>query len=809
MKDISIVFCADENTKDNIKEKIGNLSKKGFLKDFIFIDSFKNYEYKASECIDGTYIDLPNLKKKLSNIELDFIRVVALTSPNLKSIDIDHFKQYLNLPMNIRLSFLNIIIPTTSWHKNKELLSGTHLANANILISPVDRPNPLRVPVDIDSSNYDFFAAINLISIASLWRGMDDGPFDQEELNRMGEADYIVSRNFVRLLLGPDPVDGLIDSLTTTDGKWITPNKDYEYPSNDNFLLADFAQKIISKFHNSFNFIESREKDSTKQISFIDYFRRRYSDINFDQPLPMLATKRDTLDQLNNILNEFDNEDITSDKKKYEEVNQLVSVILSSMSLRGNTNLPNLWRDIRSIVFSLLDGSDLPKEYSQYKQKIIINNVNSIVSNNETETIENSEIEPTDEDIDLEDLPTSNTTFFDNFTKKLFEQSKLALASIQNTITEILEVTAPDETIKNLYKRLQKRTKFIDRVLVIFLLNVIIYIVNQILVNGGFVNILISIPLLDSITPRRIAIASILLVAYWFYVLFKLFNTFNKLNKNSNVNLNKLGSSAKQFVEFNTLLEQFTLWKEIYRLLIHGSLSKRNLKLELDDSYVDFAPLLSIKGAIGSIQRNIIEEIQTSIVKVGWFYDIYREIEKGFKKYSVNKILRADDNILDQIDSENTGLSDVNSVRYLFLKYFQDGSSNNTLKMYIQNNVEKIIDKTDSDELFSEILNSGKSLEKFLKETEPTENPAEFRFDQNIWSNVAKVFEVQQVDRLKREEDGATLFSLKSGSPIQRVIVRTDTSERVEKRLIINKQPSFGLEETLELNSDLEDPEDF
>ena len=46
------------------------------------------------------------------------------------------------------------------------------------------------------------------------------------------------------------------------------------------------------------------------------------------------------------------------------------------------------------------------------------------------------------------------------------------------------------------------------------------------------------------------------------------------------------------------------------------------------------------------------------------------------------------------------------------------------------------------------------------------------------------MFEVQQVDRLNRDDAGSALFDGQSGSPIQRVIVRTDTSDRVLSSLI-------------------------
>ena len=109
------------------------------------------------------------------------------------------------------------------------------------------------------------------------------------------------------------------------------------------------------------------------------------------------------------------------------------------------------------------------------------------------------------------------------------------------------------------------------------------------------------------------------LLSYWIYILFKLFTVYKTLNIDNEGNLLKLSNASKQLVEFHSLLEQFKLWEEIYRLLIHSSLDKSNLNLELDDSYINFSPLLSIKGAVGSIQKEVLEEIQMSIVKEGWF----------------------------------------------------------------------------------------------------------------------------------------------------------------------------------------------
>ena len=88
---------------------------------------------------------------------------------------------------------------------------------------------------------------------------------------------------------------------------------------------------------------------------------------------------------------------------------------------------------------------------------------------------------------------------------------------------------------------------------------------------------------------------------------------------NEEVNLLKLSNASKQLVEFSFTPRAVQNYvEEIYRLLIHSSLDKSNLNLELDDSYINFSPLLSIKGAVGSIQKEVLEEIQMSIVKEGW-----------------------------------------------------------------------------------------------------------------------------------------------------------------------------------------------
>ena len=55
--------------------------------------------------------------------------------------------------------------------------------------------------------------------------GMEKGPFDDQKRNQQGDIDFIIARFFTRLLLGPDPIVGILDTLTNENGKWITPIK--------------------------------------------------------------------------------------------------------------------------------------------------------------------------------------------------------------------------------------------------------------------------------------------------------------------------------------------------------------------------------------------------------------------------------------------------------------------------------------------------------------------------------------------------------------------------------------------------------
>ena len=49
--------------------------------------------------------------------------------------------------------------------------------------------------------------------------------------------------------------------------------------------------------------------------------------------------------------------------------------------------------------------------------------------------------------------------------------------------------------------------------------------------------------------------------------------------------------------------------------------------------------------------------------------DVYKQIENDFRQFSVNKILRIDENILDQIDSETTGFKTKTQLDIYFINF--------------------------------------------------------------------------------------------------------------------------------------------
>jgi hypothetical protein len=101
------------------------------------------------------------------------------------------------------------------------------------------------------------------------------------------------------------------------------------------------------------------------------------------------------------------------------------------------------------------------------------------------------------------------------------------------------------------------------------------------------------------------------------------------------------------------------------------------------------------------------------------------------------------------------------------------------MREYFQKNIEEVMKNKGSEELFHETLSNGNNLQDFLNEVNRTEERAEKEFDPSIWSTVSRVFQMRAVSNIQDDDIDSTEYSIKAGSPIQRVIIRTDQSERI------------------------------
>ena len=72
---------------------------------------------------------------------------------------------------------------------------------------------------------------------------------------------------------------------------------------------------------------------------------------------------------------------------------------------------------------------------------------------------------------------------------------------------------------------------------------------------------------------------------------------------------------------------------------------------------------------------------------------------------------------------------------------------------------------------------------------------------------MGKVSHVQKVEGGSLEDIDSTKYTIDLGKPIQRIVVRTDKSERIDENLIIDKD--WGGPEEPGINPHDEDPEDY
>lgn len=817
MKDISILYISDSHIRKNVSEVLSNWTKRSYLKNFLLINSIskESGSVKCDEFKDGSIFSLENLQARLSSEKLDLIRFINITKPDNNNVDSDFefFNKYINVPTNIKLIYINLLIPTTNWLENKIFNSVTTNANCNILIEPVDRPNPQRVPIDINDSNFYHHTAMSAATVGSLWRGMSKGDFDNEEfdsrlsilnesLNRTSEKEVIISRSYARILIGPDPVSLLIESLSTENGNWVKPNDRFEYSNDDYLIVKNLCNKLINVYNDKLIYSSKKSSSVRSKLDIFSFLRNRYMYLKLDNKLKDIS-------EYGQIKNTFENFDVTTelDKEKLDYFKELIeSQIIKGTATRGNTKIPELWKDVREIIFSLIDGSKLPAKYSELTKNQILNDLSVITKpsgenletlmGEEDKFIQNSDsTEIINEVLEEEGIQIrKGQTLFENLIEHLFNQMNKAFLDFTQALSTITSPSPQNNTIKTEVKRITKRLKNLERFLIVVFINLVGLVVNHFLILGEYIPQIFFFNWWSQLTLGRLIFFVSVIILFWIYLINKIYNLADYEDNHSNDEL-IIQHSTKRIVELENLVKQTEYWSKVYGLLIHSTFHFNSQAVDVESLDLSFDPIKSVAAKVGTINNEVISDVLESIVKDGWFYEIYKSFEEDFNAYLKNKTLRNED-VLFKLDEENTTELDTNSIRSNFLKYLEMGNTQKILYRLIEDKFDNF-NKVDALNLFKGV--DGKSIDEdnFITDIMPAEgnnfSKQDYEFDNRLVSSPDESFEVSNSNEELNFDD----LSIKAGLPIMRLVKRTDFSKRISIKKI-----SENISEPIDIESD-------
>lgn len=808
MNDISILYISDLEIKEKITSVLLNWAKRSYLKNFLLVNKIDiNSSYvSCEEFIDGDVVSVTSLQKRLSTKKLDLIRFVNITKPESNNVDFefDFFKNYLNVPSNIKLVYLNLIIPETSWFKkDKPLSAATTKANCNILIEPVDRPTPTRVPVDVDveiNKNYFHHAAMSALTIGSIWRGMKEGAFDNEKfdakvsilnqtLNRDSDKEVIISRNYARMLVGPDPVGLLLDSLSTENGNWVKPNDNFEFSNDDYLVVKSLSNKIIDLYNGKLSYVGIKNDSKPKKINIVSFIRNRYQYLRLDNKLKDIS-------QYNNIQTSVDKFDDSTElnKEKIDFIKEIETRIIKGTAGRGNTRIPDLWKDIRKIIFSLIDGSKLPDNFSEISKNQILNNLSVITKpagvelesliGDETRYIQNSDsTEVINEVLEEEGIEIrTGKTLFEHLIEHMFDQMNSAFKDFTAALTAITSAQFSQNKISDEDQKLTKRLKNLERFAIVIFINVVGLVTNHFLILGNIIPQTFFFSWWEQITFGRITFLIVAMFLYWIYLINKIYSLLS-IDDLSDNKEQIIQHSTQRIVELDNLIKQTEYWSKVYGLLIHSTFNTIPKNGKIDSLDLSFDPLLSIEAKLGTINSDVISTVLETIVKEGWFFELYESFEDDFNEYLKNKTLRNQE-VLYKLDLENSTELDTNSTRSYFLKYLEEGMTQKILYQLVEDKFDEF-NKVDSLKLFTGV--EGKSIDEdnFVTDIRPLDekySKQDKEFDSRLVAYPDEIIEVKNNNQeLKLDQ-----LSIKTGEPIIRIVIRTDYSERVNLNKITN-----------------------
>lgn len=809
MNDLSILYIKNEKIRIESSKIFVDWMKKKYLKKFVIITKISKSDYKviAEEYIDGEIVPIPNLQKYLTLLDLSIIRFVNIAEPNDNNSDSEFkfFTTYLTPPSNITIKFINLLIPKADWFTKPSFSAATNKADCNILISPVDRPNPRRSNHDVNDEIYSHHLVVNTLAVAAIWRGMNKSEFDEEQLDEgldirtsaLGDLppdhQVIICRNFARLLIAPDPVSKLLDSFSTDDGNWILPNQNFEHSNDDYLVIKSLSDELIKNHKNKISYKSLQTSPQENKQSFFSFFRDRSKRIVSNSSLKDLSklTEEENIKDLQEL--KSINVDSIATMKRIQ------SKIITNTAIRGDTKIPELWRDIRSIIFSLIDGSDLDEKYSKLNKNQILNNLTCIttpegedldsllgdekiiLSTSDSSEAVNDQLDNTE---DGKMQVRKGNTLFENLIDYMFDQMQHAFSDFAKALEQIVKTPEDNKKILETSSKQKQYLKYLEIIMVSYFITCVGMLTNYFLIQGNYLSIRVyrSYP-----NPSLVIVCGLAVIILWSYLIYSLYKLSN-LN-DSVLNYEKIiDESVRKFVEIDNISNQTALWSKIYGLLIHATFS--NLEDENDLANIELSgELTSVSAKLGNINQDVFHNIREELLKDGWFYEFYTVLEPAFSEYlkDDNK-LRLEETML-KIDTENATENDTNSTRYKFYKFLKDGHAKKIIENKIESKFQKSLD-LDSKTLFTGSEGQSIDEDKFVSDIKNMNTPQDKEFDKRFLldSNSIKV-------EPKAHEYNVGSDSLFAGIPIQKAIVRTDFSSRISTKKLL---------QSFELNTDEE-----
>lgn len=370
----------------------------------------------------------------------------------------------------------NLIIAPSQMHAGEFKLASEQTWDVNVIASPEDRSSPWSGDAFVRGDDkFSKFVAMHAASVGALWSGLTKSPFDILERESSQRGQFWVSRVFVNAIL----TDGLSRRITAQVLNEIAdPKSDLFNPQSgimikDTYVLDDATAEayinwmvdIVFKLENnclSFNKLSGEDEpgkekwfewaqikgflifgwDKVKVMPWWMWiwFRRLVgrkltqtfqgaegqATVGVDQEDVMDARDKLLLNQLNLLVQ-------AEDYAKKALVSPFLKQITKSSV--------NLWKDIRKLVFGMLDGSDLRRfELVAQDDKVPIFSRVSQVIQSPSDKFELSE--DTQKELDMDSINWTNLEISDSVLVAYADKSSKLKTDLDGKLTRTVEIDA-------------------------------------------------------------------------------------------------------------------------------------------------------------------------------------------------------------------------------------------------------------------------------------------------------------------------------------------------------------------------------